>query len=145
MAPAVQEHPGAAASTCIGGTDVANGNGRDDASDEDTEELPPGLAAWFAIEACVGETLDALQVLDSETDRVIEFVSGIHQAVKTWLTLELWAALVDAGQYTPDSLLASVLEHGVDIQQLPRSSPATPPRPGQDIEWRAFEGGDDGG
>jgi hypothetical protein len=38
---------------------MANGNGRSDAPDEDAE-LPPGLSAWFAIEECVGETLDAL-------------------------------------------------------------------------------------
>ena len=39
---------------------MANGNGRSDAPDE-TDELPPGLSAWFAIEECVGETLDALR------------------------------------------------------------------------------------
>jgi hypothetical protein len=120
---------------------MANGNGRWVAPDE-RDELPPGLAAWFAIEECVGETLDALRALGGETDRAVAFVSEVHRAAKVWLSWELWAALLDPGQYTPDSLLLALLEEGVDVQQLPRSSPAMPPRPEQDIEWRAFEGGE---
>jgi hypothetical protein len=123
---------------------MANGNGRSDAPDA-RDELPPGLSAWFAIEACLGETLAALDALDGETDRAVAFVSGIHQAVKTWLSWELWGTLLDPGHYTPDSLLLSLLEDGVDVQQLPRSSPATPPRPGQGTEWRAFDAGEDRG
>jgi hypothetical protein len=118
---------------------MANGNGRSDAPDE-RDELPPGLSAWFAIEECVGETLDALTALGEDADQAHAFVSGIHRAVKVWLSWELWAALLDSGHYTPDSLLESVLDRGVDVHQLPRSSPATPPRPGQAGEWRAFEG-----
>jgi hypothetical protein len=123
---------------------MANGNGRLDASDE-RDELPPGLSAWFAIEECVGETLDALAALGGEANQAHAFVSGIHRAVKAWLSWELWAALLDPGHYSPDSLLESVLERGVDMQQLPRSSPATPPRSGQAGEWRAFEGGESRG
>jgi hypothetical protein len=128
------------ASTYIGGTDMANGNGRSDAPDE-SAELRTGLSAWFAIEECVGETLDALAARGGETDRRVAFVAGIHEAAKTWLSWELWATLLDPGHYTPDSLLVALLEHGVDVQ-LPRSGPATPPRPARAIEWRAFEGGD---
>jgi hypothetical protein len=62
---------------------MIEGNWRSDASDE-RDELPPGLAAWFAIEECVAETLDALKALDGETDRAVAFVSGTHGAVKTW-------------------------------------------------------------
>jgi hypothetical protein len=120
---------------------MANGNGRSDAPDE-TDELPPGLSAWFAIEECVGETLDALTAFGDEAGEAVSFVSGIHRAVKVWLSWELWAALLDPGHYTPDSLLSSVLDRGVDVQQLPRSSPATSPRPGQAGEWRAFESGE---
>jgi hypothetical protein len=123
---------------------MANGNGRWDAPDE-RDELPPGLSAWFAIEECVGETLDALDALGGDTAQAVEFVSGIHWAVKVWLSWELWATLLDPGNHSPDGLLLSLLEDGVDVQQLPRSSPATPPRPGQRTEWRAFEGGEDGG
>jgi hypothetical protein len=120
---------------------MANGNGRSDAPDE-TDELPPGLSAWFAIEECVGETLDALTAFGDEADGAVAFVSGIHGAVKAWLSWELWAAMLDPGHYTPDGLLAALLERGVDVRQLPRSSPATPPRAGQAGEWRAFEGGE---
>ena len=122
---------------------MANGNGRQDAPDG-RDELPPGLSAWFAIEECVGETVDALQALDDQADRAVEFVSDLHRAVKVWLSFELWAALLDPGHYTPDSLLGALLEDGVDVRQLPRSSPATPPRPRQGTEWRAFEGGEVG-
>ena len=115
---------------------MANGNDWADAPD-DREELPPGLAGWFAIEEVVGETLDAL---GKDADQAHTFVSGIHRGVKAWLSWELWAALLDPGHYSPDSLLESVLERGVDVHQLPRSSPATSPRPGQAGEWRAFEG-----
>jgi hypothetical protein len=116
---------------------MANGNGRSDAPD-DVDELPPGLAAWFAIEECVGETLDALTALGGETARAVELVTGIHQAVKMWLSWELWAALLEPGRYSPDSLLLALLEDGVDVEQLPQSEPATPPRSGRAIEWRAF-------
>jgi hypothetical protein len=116
---------------------MAEATGRPDAPDDDAE-LPPGLSAWFAIEECVGETLDALKALDGETERAVELVAGIHHAVKTWLSWELWATLLDPGGYTPDSLLLALLEDGVDVQQLPRSEPSTPPRPGRAIEWRAF-------
>ena len=116
---------------------MAEATGRPDASDGDAE-LPPGLSAWFAIEECVGETLDAVEALGAENDRAVEFVAGIHHAVRTWLSWELWAALLDAGHYSPDSLLSALLEDGVDVEQLPRSEPATPPRPGRAIEWRAF-------
>jgi len=116
---------------------MADDNGRSHAPDEDAE-LPPGLTAWFAIEECVGETLDALKALGGETERAVELVAGIHQVVKTWLSWELWAALLDPGGYTPDSLLMALLEDGVDLQQLPRSEPATPPRTGRAVEWRAF-------
>jgi hypothetical protein len=119
---------------------MEDGNGRPDAHDDDREELPPGLSAWFAIEECVGETIDALQALGGETDRAVAFVAGIHEAVKTWLSWELWATLLDPGHYTPDGLLVALLERGVDVQQLPRSGPATPPRSVRGIEWRAFEG-----
>jgi len=119
---------------------MANGNGRSDAPEE-RDELPPGLAAWFAIEECVGETLDALQALP-DADRAVAFVGGVHEAVRIWLSWELWAALLDSGHYSPDSLLEALLEDGVDVQQLPRSDPATPPRPGRPSEWRAFDGGE---
>jgi hypothetical protein len=122
---------------------MANGNGRAEAPDE-RDELPPGLSAWFAIEECVGETLDALTALGEDASQAVAFVSGIHRAVKVWLSWELWAALLDPGHYTPDSLLAALLERGVDVHQLPRSSPATCPRPGQAGEWRAFEAGEPG-
>ena len=117
-----------------------------DAPDE-RDELPPGLTAWFAIEECVGETLDALSALSGETDGAVELVTGIHQAVRTWLSWELWAALLEPGRYSPDSLLQALLEEGLDVQQLPRSEPATPPRPGRTCEWRAFPppGGEDNG
>jgi hypothetical protein len=121
---------------------VSEGTGESD-EPETSDELPPGLSAWFAIEECLGETLDALRALDDEADQAVAFVSGIHRAVKVWLSWELWATLLDSGQYTPDSLLAALLDRGVDVRQLPRSSPATPPRPGQVSEWRAFECGDD--
>ena len=120
---------------------MANGNGRSDVPDEDAA-LPPGLSAWFAIEECVGETLDALTAFGDEAGEAVAFVSGIHRAVKAWLSWELWAALLDPGQYTPDSLLKALFDDGVDVQQLPRSGPATPPRAGRPIEWRAFEGGE---
>jgi hypothetical protein len=120
---------------------MANGNGRSDAPD-DRDKLLPGLAAWFAIEECVGETTDALKAFGDETDQAVAFVSGTHEAVKTWLSWELWPTLLDPGDYTPDSLLASLLERGVDVRQLPRSRPPTPPRPGLAAEWRAFEGGE---
>jgi hypothetical protein len=123
---------------------MANGNGRLDASDE-RDELPPGLSAWFAIEECVSETLDALTAFGDEAHEAVAFVSGIHRALKAWLSWELWAALLDPGHYTPDGLLESVLERGVDVHQLPRSAPATSPRPGQAGEWRAFEGGESHG
>jgi hypothetical protein len=55
---------------------------------------------------------------------------------------ELWATLFDPGHYSPDSLVLSLLEDGVEVRQQGRSSPATPPRPPQAKEWRAFEGGD---
>jgi hypothetical protein len=116
---------------------MVDDNGRSDAPDEDAE-LPPGLSAWFAIEEGVGETLDALKALDGETARAVELVAGIHRAVKTWLSWELWAALLERGRYSPDSLLLALLEDGVDVEQLPRSEPATPPRSGRAIEWRAF-------
>jgi hypothetical protein len=120
---------------------MANGNGRSDAPDE-RDELPPGLAAWLAVEEVVRETLDALQALDGETDQAIALVSGIHRATKTWIAWEVWAVLLAPGPYTPDSLLRAVLEEGVDVRQLPRSGPATPPQTGRAIEWRAFEGGE---
>jgi hypothetical protein len=123
---------------------MANGNWREDAPNE-RDELPPGLSAWFAIEECVGETLDALDAMSGETSRAVEFVSGIHRAVRVWLSWELWATLLDPGNHSPDGLLLSLLEGGVDVRQLPRSSPATLPRPGQGTEWRAFEGGEDRG
>ncbi len=120
---------------------MANGNGWSGAPD-DREGLPPGLSAWFAIEECVGETLNALEALGGDTDRAVELVSGIHRVVKVWLSWELWASLLEPGHYTPDSLLAALLENGVDVRQLPREKEATPPRPGQGNEWRAFDGGD---
>jgi hypothetical protein len=123
---------------------MANGNGSPDAPDE-RDELLPGLSAWFAIEECVGETLDALTVLGDDTDQAVAFVSGIHRAVKVRLSWELWAALLDPGHYTPASLLEALLDRGVDVHQLPRSSPAASPRPGQGTEWRAFEDGEDRG
>ena len=113
---------------------MGNGIGRRDATD-DGAELPPGLTAWFAIEECVAETLDALGALGGETDRA---VTEIHQAVRTWLSWQLWAALLEPGRYSPDSLLLALLEEGVDVQQLPRTEPATLPRPGRAIELRAF-------
>ena len=120
---------------------MANSNERPGAPDE-THELPPGLSAWFAIEECVGETLDALRALGGETEQSVALVSEMHQTVKVWLSWELWAALLDPGQYTPDGLLRALLDDGVDVRQLPRSGPATPPQTGRAIEWRAFEGGD---
>jgi len=120
---------------------MANGNGRSDAP-EDGDELPPGLSAWFAIEECVGETLDALRALGGEAEQAVALVSEMHQRVKVWLSWELWAALLDPGQYTPDGLLRALLDEGVDVRQLPRSGPATPPQTGCAIEWRAFEGGE---
>ena len=119
---------------------MEHGNGRSDAPDEDAE-LPPGLSAWFAIEECVGETLDALRALGGETEHAVALVSEMHQTVKVWLSWELWAALLDPGQYSPDGLLRALLDEGVDVRQLPRSGPATPPRTGRAIEWRAFESG----
>ena len=123
---------------------MAEATGRPDAPDGDAE-LPPGLSAWFAIEECVRETLDAVKALGGENDRAVEFVAGIHPAVRTWLSWELWAALLDPGHYSPDRLLVALLEDGVDVEQLPRSEPATPPRPSRAIEWRAFPppGGED--
>ena len=118
---------------------MANGNGRSDAPDE-RDELPPGLSAWFAIEECVGETLDALRALGGETQQALALVSEIHQTVKVWLSWELWAALLDPGQYTPDGLLRALLD-GVSTFITPAIGPATPPRTGRAIEWRAFEGG----
>ena len=120
---------------------MANGNGRSDAP-EDGDELPPGPSAWFAIEECVGETLDALRALGGETEQAVALVSEMHQTVKVWLSWELWAALLDPGQYTPDGLLRALLDEGVDVRQLPRSCPATPPQTGRAVEWRAFEAGD---
>jgi hypothetical protein len=120
---------------------VADDNGRSDALEE-RDELPPGLSAWFAIEECVGETLDTLRALGGETEQSVALMSEMHQIVKVWLSWELWAALLDPGQYTPDSLLKALLDDGVDVQQLPRSGPATPPQAGRPIEWRAFEGGE---
>ena len=123
---------------------MSDASGHSDAPQGDAE-LPLGMAAWFAIEECVGETLDALKALGGETERAVALVAGIHQAVKTWLSWELWAALLEPEGYTPDSLLLALLEDGVDVQQLPRSEPATPPWPGRAIEWRAFPppGGED--
>jgi hypothetical protein len=121
---------------------MANGNGCTDEPDWQ-EELPPGLAAWFAIEECVGETIDALSALDDETDFALTFLSDVHRAVKGWVSWEMWAAILEPGQFTPDRLLVKVLEGGVDPQQQPRSSPATLPRPGLGTEWRAFCGGKD--
>jgi hypothetical protein len=125
---------------------MADDNGGSDAPDEDAE-LPPGLSAWFAIEECVGETLDALNTLGGDAAWAVALVAGIHKAVKTWLSWELRAALLEPGGYTPDSLLVALLEDGVDVQQLPRSEPATPPSPGRACEWRAFPppGGEDNG
>ena len=120
---------------------MAHGNGRSDARDE-SAELPPGPPAWCSIEECAGETLDALKTLGGEAGQAVAFVSGIHEAVKTWLSWELWATLLDPAHYTPNSLLLALLERGGDVQQLPRSSPASLPRSGQGIEWRAFEGGE---
>lgn len=128
----------------MGGTDVENGNGRagaPDDSEDDADELPPGLSAWFAIEEVVGETLSALESLGGETDHAVAFLTGLHRAVRVWLSWEMWAALLDAGQHTPNSLLHSVIDRGVDTRQLPRFAPATPPRTGQGHEWRAFGGG----
>jgi hypothetical protein len=71
---------------------MANGNGWTNAPD-DREELPPGLSAWFAIEECIGETLDALKALPDDTDRAVAFLADIHKAVKVWLSWELWASL----------------------------------------------------
>jgi hypothetical protein len=123
---------------------MANGNGRLNAP-QNRGGSPPGLTAWFAIEECVSETLDALEGLDSESLWADEFLTGIHWAVKAWLSWELWAALLPPGCYTPDSLLETVLDRGVDPRQLDRSSPASPPRPGQAGEWRAFATGDSRG
>jgi hypothetical protein len=120
---------------------MEDGNGSSRAPN-DREALPPGLSAWFAIEECVSETFDALEALDGETERAVGLVSGIHKAVSVWLSWELWATLLEPGHYTPDSLLAAVLEDGVDVHQLPRSSPATPPRPGHGNEWSAFGAGE---
>ena len=118
---------------------MANGNGRSDAPDEG-DELPPALSAWFAIEECVGETLDALRALGGETEQAVASVSEMHQKVKIWLSWELWAALLDPEHYTPDGLLRALLDEGLDVRQLPRSGPATPPQTGRAIECRAFEG-----
>lgn len=119
-------------------------SGRADAPNENNE-LPPALAAWLAIEKCVAETSSALEALDDDTEHAALVISGIHRAVRVWLSWEFWATLLDPGQYSPDSLLSAVPEQGVDVCQVGRSSPATPPRPGQGSEWRAFEGGDDRG
>src|SRR5215211_5403193 len=96
---------------------MANGNGRSDAPDE-TDELPPGLSAWFAIEECVGETLDALRALGGETEQAVALVSDMHQTVKVWLSWELSAALLDPGQYTPDGLLRALLDEGVETPEI---------------------------
>jgi hypothetical protein len=128
----------------LGGTDVVDGSGCPDAPDEE-ECLPPGLAAWFAIAECVGETLDALRGLPGEAEQAMTFMSYLHGEVRTWLSWELWAALLGPGQYSPDSLLEALLREGVDVRQLARSSPASPPRPGTAPEWRAFTAGDDRG
>lgn len=120
-----------------------DGNGRADAPPEWFDELPVGLANWLAIEECVGESLDALSALDGETDRAVEFLSRIHRVVKAWATWELWAALLDPGGNSPDEILESVLERGVDLRQVGRVGPATRPRPGRGTGWRAFEDTDD--
>lgn len=120
-----------------------DGNGRPDASDEGPAELPPGLAALFAIEACVGETIDALQWIDGDAEQALKFVEGIHRAVKVWLSWEMWAALLPAGDHTPDGLFAEILDKGVDVCGLGAEAPATPPETGHAREWSAFrfEGG----
>ena len=120
-----------------------DGTARPDAPD-DEEQLPPGLAAWLAIEACVGETIEALDKLGDETSRASAFVLGIHRAAKVWLSWELWATVLDPGHYTPDELLTALLERGVDVRLLGQDGPATPPRPGQPSEWKAFRDGDRG-
>ena len=115
-----------------------------DALDEEAE-LPPELAAWFAIEECVGATLDALAAFGDHATVSVAFVSEIHWAVKSWLAFEFWAALLDEGLYTPDTLLMSLLERGVDTTRLPRQSPVQPPRPLVRIAWKAFGSGNDCG
>jgi hypothetical protein len=122
---------------------MANGNGGADAPAEWFDELPAGLANWLAVEEVVGESLDALSALDGETDRAVEFLSGIHRAVKVWASWELWATLQDPGGGSPDELLESLLERGVDVRQLGRVGPATRPRAGRGTDWRAFEEPDD--
>jgi hypothetical protein len=112
---------------------------------DETDELPPELAAWFAVEECVGATLDALAGFGDEASASVEFVSEIHRGVKSWLAFEFWAALLDPGLYTPDALLDSLLERGVNTARLPRSSPVVPPRPFGRIEWKAFGSGDSRG
>ena len=111
---------------------MGNGNGRSDAPD-DQDELPPGLSAWFAIEECVGETLDALRAIGGETEQAVALLSEMHQTVKVWLSWELWAALLDPGQYTPDGLLRALLDEGVDVRHS--RDPARPPRHRRDAPW----------
>jgi hypothetical protein len=116
---------------------MADDNGRADARDEDAE-LPPGLSAWFAIEECVGETLNALTALGDDADQAHAFVSGIHRAVKAWLSWELWAALLDPT--TRPTVCSSPCWTAAWACTSCRGPPATSPRPGQAGEWRAFEG-----
>ena len=123
---------------------MANDSEGADALDEEAE-LAPELAAWFAIEECVGATLDALAAFGDEATVAVAFVSQIHWAVQSWLAFEFWAALLDRGLYTPDTLLVSLLERGVNTTRLPRQSPVMPPRPLGRIAWRAFGSGDDCG
>jgi hypothetical protein len=120
---------------------MANDSESADALDE-TEELPPSLGAWFAIEECVGATLDALAAFDDEASASVEFVSEIHRRVKSWLAFEFWAALLDPGLYTPDTLLVSLIERGVSTQRLPAAAPVVAPRPLGRIAWKAFGEGD---
>ena len=121
---------------------MANGNGRSDAPDE-RDELPPGLSAWFAIEECVGETLDALRALGEDADQAHAFVSGIHRAVKVWLSWELWAALLDPGHYTPGQPAGVASGRERRRAAAPAGGPSTPPVWGRAAEWRAFTDGSD--
>jgi hypothetical protein len=120
---------------------VVNDSESADALDE-KDELPPELAAWFAVEDVVGATLDALAAFGGEATEAVAFVSNIQANVKSWLAFEFWACLLDRGLYTPDTLLVSLLERGVSTDKLPRQSPVVPPRPLGRIEWKAFESGD---
>ncbi len=115
-----------------------------DALDEESE-LPPELAAWFAIEACVGATMDALAAFGDDASVALACVSDIHRAVKSWLAWEFWASLMDRGLYTPDTLLVGLLERGVDTVRLPRPSEVELPRMLGPIAWKAFGSGDDHG